>query len=60
MADCFSLPNAVELVDGTRLSAEYIARLNGGEAKDYIPWKAADALEQTVKQNAGMVKDVTN
>ena len=56
MTNCASLPNAAELVEETRLSAEYIARLNGGEAKDYIPWKAADVLEQAVKQNAGMVK----
>lgn len=50
MADCFSLPSAVELVAETRLSAEYIARLNGGEAKDYFPWKAADAIEQLVSK----------
>lgn len=50
MTDCVS--NAAELVAETRLSAEYIARLNGGESKDYIPWKAADAIEQLLAENA--------
>lgn len=52
MADCVSLPNAVELVASTRLTAEYIARINGGKPQDYHPWKAADAIEQLIAENA--------
>lgn len=57
MADCASLPNAAEMVKKLRGKAKLVSYYNHTTAKkETLEWKAADVLEQAVKQNAGMVK----
>ena len=52
MADCFSLPNAAELVEQLRAFSLHFARQLALDAELTTPWRAATAIETLAQENA--------
>ena len=52
MTDCISLPNVAELVNFLRGEAKELSMLANGKTECNALWKAADAIESLLAENA--------